>query len=93
MEEDTVPYICLTAIFLFTIMLSEIFVKYYGLWVTALGTICTCQGQNIMISCFHRKLFQFSAGEIGVFFFTLVVGGLLIWADTVQYVLIWLSCN
>ena len=43
MEEDTVPYICLTAIFLFTIMLSEIFVKYYGLWVTVLGTICTRQ--------------------------------------------------
>lgn len=46
-----------------------------------------------IITRFHHKLFQSSVGGTSVFFFTLLVGGLLIGADTVQYVLIWLSCN
>lgn len=61
--------------------------------VAVLGTICTCQWQNTVISGFHLKLVQFSVGGTSVFFFTLLVGGLLICTDTTRYVLIWLSCN
>lgn len=93
MGDDTVPYICQATIFLFTITLSVIFIKHCGICVAALGTICTCQWQNIIISYFHRKLFQFSVGGPSVFFCTVLVGGLLTWADTAQYVLIWLNCN
>lgn len=87
------PCICQIAVFLATITLSVIFIKYHGVCVAVRGTICTCQGRNTIIACFHHKLFQFSVGGTSVFFFTLLVGGLLIWADTAQCVLIWLSCD
>lgn len=60
--------------------------------IAVLGTICTCQWQNTIISGFHRELVQFSVGGTSVFL-TFLVGGLLICTDTTQYVLIWLSCN
>lgn len=87
------PCICQIAIYLATITLSVIFIKYHGARVVVLGTICTCQWCNAIMSRFHHELFQFSVGGTSVFFFTLSVGGLLIWADTAPYVLIWLSCN
>jgi uncharacterized membrane protein len=58
-REGTVPYICQTTIFLFIITLSIIFIKHCGICVAALGTVCTCQWQNTVIFCFHRKLIQF----------------------------------
>lgn len=91
--EDTVPCICQTTNFPATITLSVIFIKYHSTCVVMLGTMCACQWHNTIIIRFHHTLFQSSVGGTSIFFFTLLVGGLLIWADTVQYVLIWLSCN